>query len=307
MSADELDKNTELLNAELPSPHFTDTAYLRWCYEDNPYGSAIQRGVDVEGRRVAHYAIIPQRYRDSNGVVECAFSLNAVVRDGHQREGWFSRIGLEIYDEAAAKGWRWVVGVSNERSVGAVTKYMGWKSEGPLPVKICRPLRLGTRGIEHHRVDATFLDSDVFTRLGADLDESPAIHLTNCWTAEELRWRLASPHARYTLHVSEELVGVSTRTHYGPVPVAVLLKFLPRAGRTGPLDPSRMIAAICNRHRAPAAVYAGFNVHVPVRGLRPPRHLQPSPLHLILRHLATDVDRDALELDTFEFLDFDAY
>ena len=47
-----------------------------------------------------------------------------------------------------------------------------------------------------------------------------------------------------------------------------------------------MIAAACRFHRAPYAVYAGFNARVRVRGIQPPRRLQPSPLHLILRSLS---------------------
>ena len=58
---------------------------------------------------------------------------------------------------------------------------------------------------------------------------------------------------------------------------------------------------------APYAVYAGFNRRVRVRGIQPPRRLQPSPLHLILRSLSPAVDQDALAVDTFEFLDMDAY
>jgi hypothetical protein len=42
-------------------------------------------------------------------------------------------------------------------------------------------------------------------------------------------------------------------------------------------------------------------------GFPPPRRLQPSPLHLILRSLSPAVDQDALALDSFEFLDMDAY
>jgi hypothetical protein len=68
-----------------------------------------------------------------------------------------------------------------------------------------------------------------------------------------------------------------------------------------------VIGAACRFHRAPYAVYAGFNAHVAVRGVQPPRRLQPSPLHLILRGLAPDFDQDGLTLDTFEFLDMDAY
>jgi hypothetical protein len=54
-------------------------------------------------------------------------------------------------------------------------------------------------------------------------------------------------------------------------------------------------------------VYAGFNARVHVRGIQPPRRLQPSPLHLILRSLSPAVDQGTLALDTFEFLDMDAY
>jgi hypothetical protein len=46
---------------------------------------------------------------------------------------------------------------------------------------------------------------------------------------------------------------------------------------------------------------------VRVRGIQPPRRLQPSPLHLILRTLSPAVDQDTLAVDTFEFLDMDAY
>src|SRR5436190_5732495 len=72
-------RNTELLDAELPSPRFVDDAYLHWLYDENPYGPAIQRAADDGGVRVAHYAMVPQRYRGPDGVVPAAFSLNAVV------------------------------------------------------------------------------------------------------------------------------------------------------------------------------------------------------------------------------------
>jgi hypothetical protein len=60
-------------------------------------------------------------------------------------------------------------------------------------------------------------------------------------------------------------------------------------------------------HRAAFAVYAGFNGRARVRGVPPPRRLQPSPLNLIVRHLDPTVDQDAIRLHPFEFLDMDAY
>jgi len=96
----------------------------------------------------------------------------------------------------------------------------------------------------------------------------------------------------------------TTDTRFG-VRAAVILKLL-RRGETL-VRPDRVIAAACRFHRAPYAVYAGFNARVKVRGIQPPRRLQPSPLHLILRSLSPSVDQDTLNLDTFEFLDMDAY
>jgi hypothetical protein len=303
----DLTPTTGLLDAELPDVRFRDDQYLAWLYEQNPYGAAIQRNVDEEGVRVAHYALIPQRYRDAQGQAKAMFSLNAVTRTGVQRKGHFRRIGLEIYEQSAAAGYRFVVGVSNEKSVGAVVKYMGWRHWGPMPVRVCAPLGRVARGVTHHPVTASFLSGPDFDRVATGLDDAPAAGWVNCWTIEYLRWRLACPHARYVVHASDDLVAISARDRRFGVNAAVILKLLPRPGAARPVNPSGLIAAACRYHRAPYAVYAGFNRHVPVRGLRPPRRLQPSPLHLIIRHLDPTVDQEALVLDTFEFLDGDAY
>jgi hypothetical protein len=297
-------RNTELLRAELPAARYVDERYLRWLYDENPYGPAIQRAVDDDGTRVAHYALIPQRYRGREGMVPAAFSLHAVVRSGTQRKGYFQTIGAEIYEEASAAGWQLSSGVCNDKSIGAVTKYMGWKTPGPLPVKLCVPMHTG-RGVTSRAVDAALLESDRFEALTAGLDDFPVQQWTNSYTTEYLRWRLACPSTQFALHASDDLVAVTTTdTRFG-VRAAVLLKFLLRGD--APARPERMIAAACRFHRAPYAVYAGFNARVQVRGVQPPRALQPSPLHLILRSLSPAVDQDTLALDTFEFLDMDAY
>lgn len=305
---------TALLAAELPDARFTDDAYLHWLYDRNPYGAAIERNVDddANGRRLAHYALIPQSYRDADGPVRTMFSLNAVTRAGQQRQGHFRRMGLEIYEEAAAAGYRFVVGVSNDKSVGAVVKYMGWRHWGPMPVRICVPAAVVGARVEHHRVDAAFLESSDFERLSAGLDQPPLRGFTNRWTPEYLRWRLSRPHVSYVVHATDELFAVSTRDRRFGVPAAVLLKLLPRipvvmTSEDRPQSAARMVSTVCAFHRSPYAVYAGINRKVRVRGVRPPLRLQPSPLHLIIRHLDPAVDQDRIDLDSFELLDGDAY
>ena len=68
-----------------------------------------------------------------------------------------------------------------------------------------------------------------------------------------------------------------------------------------------MIAAACRHHRAPGAAYAGFNARVRVPGVRLPVRLRPVPLNLLYKSLSDDVPEATFELDTYEFLDMDAY
>src|SRR5690606_8542213 len=157
-------------------------------------------------------------------------------------------------------------------------------------------------------VDAALLESERFEALATELDQHPAEHWTNRYTPEYLRWRLASPNGPgFVLHVSDELVAISTRDSAGPVPMAVLLKVLPRSGAAVVRDgrPAARVAA--HHHGALGTVYAGWNRWVSMRGITPPRRFLPSPLNLIVKSLDPAIDQDALVLDTFEFLDMDAY
>ena len=194
----------------------------------------------------------------------------------------------------------------NDKSIGAVVKYMGWKTPGPLPVKICAPMHTG-RGVASHRVDGAFLASTRFAELTTGLDDFPVDQWTNSYTTEYLQWRLACPSAQFAIHSTDELVAITTTDVRFGVRAAVLLKLLRRGGASPTPTADAMVGAACRFHRAPYAVYAGFNSRVRVRGIQPPRRLQPSPLHLILRSLSPAVDQDALRVDTFEFLDMDAY
>ena len=307
-----LDDATALLDAELPDPRFVSSDYLRWAYRDNPLGRAVERHQVVaaggEPRLVAHYANMPRVYRGPGGErSNGAWSQNAVVHRDHQRTRHFSRIGLEIYDEAAGRGWSFVVGVTNKKSTGAVVKYMGWRLVGPLPVRVVSPLGRGARRIRHIDVSAEFLASEEFSEFAATVD----LHRVSGWatdyTPEVLRWRLACPNTRYCLHIAEDVALITTRAAAGLLPACVVLKAFPINSGNARVDATRAIRSATRRLRGAIAVYAGFNASVRVRGIRPPRRLQPSPLNLIVRHLDPAVDQNAISLDTFEFLDMDAY
>ena len=235
---DEHERNTELLRAELPNYRLADSAYLRWLYDENPLGRAIRRQADDDhGVRIAHYTMIPQRYRGPAGTVPAAFSLHAVVRTGTQRRGLFRTLGQEVIDAAQAAGWKFAAGVCNEKSIGTVVKYLAWKTPGPLPVRICPPMNFG-RHVESYAVDDAFRVG-ALRELAAGVDSFPVRDWTNSYTPDYLAWRLACPHASYAVHVSDELVAVTTTDRRFGIPAAVILKLLPATAGSDPCAATR--------------------------------------------------------------------
>lgn len=311
-----LTDGTGLLRAELPDPRLEDdTAYLRWCYRDNPLGPAWERyhyvdGDDGRPQLIAHYLIMPRRYRGPGGArSDGAWSQHAVTRQGHQRARHFSRLGGEIYEEAGRAGRSFVVGVTNDKSTEPVVRYMGWRLVGPLPVRLIPALGTGAlrriRPLRHTEVTRQWLDSTSFDDFAAAVDTHRVTGWASDWSSEVLRWRLGCPFTRYWVHVTADAAFVTTRTSSWRLPLTVVLKVFPLVAgviRAGPT-----IAAIARHQRSALAVYAGFNRSIQVSGIAPPRRLQPSPLNLIVRNLAAGDDPEGLELDTFELLDMDAY
>lgn len=301
-------RNTELLGAELPDVRFQDAAYLEWLYDQDPHGESFWDAIDGEdGRRVAHYGLIPQVWRNADGPAPILFSLNAVTRTGSQRKGYFKKIGDTIYDRARQAGHQGIIAVPNENSTPAVVKYWKYRFLMQIPVTAVRPTPHRRTAVESHVLDDAFRSGERFAEVAGGLDAHRAEGWTQVYDETYLRWRTAQPHARYVLHVADDVVAVTTRSSFAKVPVCVVLKLLPRAGAPDRVEAGPVIAAACRHHGAPGAVYAGFNARVRVRGIRLPLKLRPVPLNLLYKSLSEDVPQDTFELDTYEFLDMDAY
>lgn len=297
-----------LLAAALDHERFSHPGYLAWFYRANPRGDVIDENVDEDGRRIAHYAVIPTAFRSPAGTTRFIFSTNVATDPSVRRGGLFREMAAKVYDAAAAWGAPGMVGVGNDQSTVVVVDRFGWRSLGPLPVKVCLPVH-SSRGTVSHPVDAALLAGEAFAQWTADLDWVPVRHWTQSWDTEFVRWRLGRPDGGYVLHVAPDALAVSVRAK-GPlgVPAAVLLKVWPRPGAALPLSADRFVRAACTAHRAPACVYAGFNAHVTVRGITAPRRLLPSPLNLVFKELdAERAPAGTFALDTWEFLDMDAY
>jgi hypothetical protein len=304
-----LTEASDLLNIELSHRKWADRQHLDWLYHANPYGPAIY-GFRRDGDRLdAHYANIPQLYRTPAGPMRMMFSLNAVTRSVAQRKGHFWSIAEELYARDLAEyGAQGVIGVSNDNSTPPVVRKLDFRLLGPLPVRV---IPAGpSDSIDSAEVTPEWLGSAQAQSTLADLDHPVEWGWRNMTTPDYLQWRLAAPNIDpFHVHVSDDMVAVSVASAFGPVPAAVVVKLMPRrpvpSGQS--ISAQRLVGAICRYHGAPIAVYAGFNARVRLRGFAPPRRLQPAPLNLIYRSLTDRAPKMGFRLETFEFLDMDAY
>lgn len=306
MSDAEHERTAVLLNEVFGHEPPTTAAEIRWYYDGNPAGVAAVGRVEEGGRRLGNYALVPFRLRDGERELTLGLGVDLSVHPDARGSGTFRRTVEDAYARGTAAGLDGILGVANAQSAPRMVDALGWARLPPLPVRL-----LALRPGQESRMAAHPVTPDLLGRLDQlGVPEElplPPSGWAPVWTREVLAWRLAKQRARYTLHLGEDLLAVSTRTAMGPVPFAVLLKVLPLRPRRRPASGGAVAWHVARHHRTPLVVHWGTNAHVRFRGLPLPRERMPSPLELVTFPFTERFDHAGLRFASFEFLDFDAY
>lgn len=301
----ELQRTADLLNSvfEHADPLTVDS--LRWYYDENPVGDAAVGRIEEGDRRLGNYALIPQRFVDpDDDSLILGLGVDLAVDPVARGAGTFRRTVEDSYERGTRQGFDGILGVANANSAPRMVATLGWRQLDPLPVTLV-PAVGRARGFESTAIDAASIS--IVDSLGeVTFPRASTTGHAPVWTSEYLRWRLARPGHAYSIHISDDLVVVSLRTHVSKVPVAVILKVLPRieGART---RIGRVAAVVGRHHRAPFVIHWGRNPAMDIRGIPLPQSRMPSPLSLVVHPFSDDFDRERFELGEFEFLDFDAY
>jgi len=299
----ELAPTAALLSEVFPGSDVSSPGYLRWLYQESPFGPVIETDLDDERGRAAHYALVPIAIARDGRDYRAALSLNTAVHERARGGGVFVRLGEETVQKAAASGVESVVGVANANSTPGFVRRLGFRLLTPLPASVMLPRPGGARGIR----SVQLRDDTADRGLEGDVDALltvPSDGEARRWTAETLRWRLRRPGASYAIHRGPGLLAVSCHGHRAGLRVAIILKVFAAA----PLPPRAargLVRAACRHHRAPVALHVGLNDLVDFDGMALPERLRPSPLNLIYRSLLAPAREPSIV--RFEFLDFDAY
>jgi hypothetical protein len=299
-----ISKTAALLAEVFPGSGISQPEYLRWLYEQSPFGPVIETNLDDELGRAGHYALVPITLTRDGADRSAALSLNTAVHERARGGGTFVRLASETIAEARRRGVETVVGVANANSTPGFVRRLGFELLTPLPASAMLPTPGSRGGIRSGWADASAFARDGLAARAEPLLAAPATGEARRWTPETLRWRLARPGARYVLHRADDLLAVSCRDGRHGVRVAVLLKVF-AASRVAAGRRRALVRAACRVHRAPIALHVGLNDLVDFRGVALPERLRESPLNLIYRSL--QAPPPAASIVRFEFLDFDAY
>lgn len=301
----ELQRTANLLNHVFEHENPLTVESLRWYYDENPAGAAAVGRVEDEGKRIGNYALIPNRYRSIAGEERVlGIGVDLAVDPDARGSGAFRRTVEDSYARGVANGFDGILGVANANSAPRMVATLGWRSLPSLPVTMI-PAMGRAKGFES--ITITQSNLDVLNGLvDGEFPRTSGSGFAPVWTEELLKWRLRRPGHSYSVHISDDLVVVSTRTHVSKVPFGIILGVLQR-GSAHPLAVGRVAAVVGRHHKAPFVIHWGRSPALRMRGVPLPQKLMPSPLSLVLHPFVPDFNRESFELGEFGFLDFDAY
>lgn len=311
----DLSATADLLNQVFGFDPPVDTAHLHWYYRQNPEGIAsVGKVLDGE-RQLGNYTLVPTRFKSQSGPdLRLGLGVDLATHPAARGTGAFRRTVEDSYLAGAVDGLAGILGVANTQSAPRMAETMGWRLLPHLPARFLWHMGRAC-DTSHYLVTNQFLDGPLLDRFLPAPTPAPSSGYGTSWTADLLRWRLARPNARYTVHVTTCSLFVSTTIRQFGTRVAVLLKLLPLPplSNSEPKQDScpSIAAALARHHRTPFVLYWGINPLLRSDGLCLPRRLMPSPLDIVIHALDNEgepcFDEDAFSISNFEFLDFDAY
>ena len=270
----ELDQLSGLLRLVFPAARHLTARYLAWHLADNPDGRAVGCNAFLGDALVGHMAAMPMRVRFHGEEVRCLFMTNGAVHPDHRGRKLQSRISDALFEEAAARGYPFVLGTGNKYSTGPLlTRF---RLIGPLDARI-------GYGLPRRREAAA---EPQFERR---------------WSEETLRWRLANPERQYRVTRRDEQVTITAAT--GTPGIGAILYDGPDHWRTGDRNPDLPGAG-------PLKVWIGLDPGIDwARSsyLRIPMRLRPSPLNLAFKDLSGGLVMPDATRMVFRALDFDPY
>ena len=246
--------------------------YLKWLYQDNPYGKAITFNISKNRKIVGHYAVIPSEIYINNKLYKAALSLNTAVDDDFKGKGFFKIMAKKTFEKFKKKNIRFIFGVSNYQSTKLFVKKFNFQNFGEL---------------------------NVMFGIGNIIQNSNKKKFKVNWNKKSLNWRLKNPKVKYTVNHNKNKLTINSE----------LYKIINIYMGEFKKDISLKIKKENNRFKL-LNLYIGLGNNLSnLFYINLPKILKPSPLNFILKDLSTKNHNLKLERKHifFQLLDFDVF
>jgi len=284
-------------------------SYLKWLYQENPLGPALGWNAFDHSTVVGHYALVPVAAWNCGKVRKGLLSVNTAVAPTARLHGVFAAMAEKTYEDAAAAGFEFVLGVANAQSAPGFVRRLGFQDVGSLEPQIFfgNPSILGAAAGDD-------VGDDIVDKLVDNMgDAADPDAFTPEWNSERMLWRLRNPTRSYRLLESKSHTYIFGETEF-PGFKSCLSR---RADVLSVLGDSALRNSFVSEgQRAtgwlfrPLTIWTGLghchrqreSVHLTL-----PTSLRPSPLRLIYRDLISPTRRLDPGKILFEPLDFDVF
>jgi GNAT superfamily N-acetyltransferase len=268
-----LEKTAAMLNYVMRKKHFS-ADYLKWEYLDNPAGKAITQNAYDDDKLIGHYSAQPIVSKIYDKIHKGIFILNAAVMPEYQGKGILRTLVETLHDYAGKNNFSFIIGVGNKNSNPIYTQKFGFRSLGPLDVKIGfgLPKECANREVLYERI----------------------------WNEESLRWRLSNPNAKYFSSSKNKTTVLFKRNYPG---LSTIMGTFKESGIDwGSLTNDKYPGINIFLGKDPAINWKQNPSFVSF-----PEVLKPSPLVLIFKELNNNSLPFTGEPIRFRCIDFDAF
>lgn len=176
----EIVKTKELL--EITFKKKFNIEYLNWLYKENPSGDAITYNAWHNNNIVAHYTVVPMKFKYNTSSGICALTLNTATHPSYTGKGLFQKLANLTYEKATREQCSFIYGVANSQSTWVFENKLGFQNYGPLYVKFG------------------------FGDLNRSVKDDSKISIN--WNTEILKWRLNRPGSNYNITKSQNNIKI---------------------------------------------------------------------------------------------------
>ncbi len=130
-----------LIETIFPGEDVSDPRFIRWMYEENPSGRALEYVTLNKGLVSGHIAALPQRYRLGGRSALGSVAVNAITHPDHRGKGVFIILTDLLNKRLASAGIEFSFGFANRNSEKACLRHLSYRELGRFPLWIL-PFRL---------------------------------------------------------------------------------------------------------------------------------------------------------------------